>query len=77
MIFSVHTSGKTPYDERRTHPCIERREGKNPRMIVWIVMKNGKVDAVFDTEAAAEIHKKNAQRGWNITAIVQKEVYTL
>ena len=44
---------------------------------VWIVMKNGKVDAVFDTEAAAEIHKKNAQRGWNMTAIVQKEVYTL
>lgn len=46
-------------------------------MTVWIVMKNGKVDAVFDTEAAAEIHKKNAQRGWNLTAIVQKEVYTL
>jgi hypothetical protein len=40
-------------------------------------MKNGKVDAVFDTEAAAEIHKKNAQRGWNITEIVRKEVYTL
>lgn len=46
-------------------------------MTVWIVMKNGKVDAVFDTELAATNHQKNLVRGWSLTAIVQKEVYTL
>ena len=46
-------------------------------MTVWIVMKNGKVDAVFDTELAAVTHQKNLTRKWNLSAIVQKEVYTL
>jgi hypothetical protein len=46
-------------------------------MKVWIVLKNGKIDAVFDNEEAATNHRKNAIRGWNITEIIEKVVYTL
>lgn len=46
-------------------------------MKVWIVIKNGKIDAVFDNEQSAINHKKNLTRGWNLTDIVEKEVYTL
>jgi len=46
-------------------------------MKVWIVLKNGKIDMVFDNEEAAVIHRKNLTRGWNLTEIVEKEVNTL
>jgi hypothetical protein len=39
--------------------------------------KNGKIDAVFDSEEAAINHRKNLTRGWNLTEIVEKEVYNL
>lgn len=46
-------------------------------MTVWIVFKNGKVDAVFDNEQAAISHRKNLTHGWNLTEIVEKVVYSL
>jgi hypothetical protein len=46
-------------------------------MKVWIVVKNGKIDAVFDNEEAAINHRKNLTRGWNLSEIVEKVVYTL
>lgn len=44
---------------------------------VWIVFKNGKVDAVFDNEDAAKLHQKNATRGWNLTQVIEQVVYSL
>lgn len=46
-------------------------------MKVWIVVKNGKIDAVFDNEESAINHRKNLTRGWNLSEIVEKVVYTL
>jgi hypothetical protein len=44
-------------------------------MTVWIVLKNGKVDEVFDDPYMAEAHCKNLK--WSITRIVEKEVKRL
>ena len=46
-------------------------------MTVWIVMRNGKVDEVFDNETAALAHKEALTRKWALTEIVQKEVKSL
>lgn len=43
-------------------------------MTVWIVMKNGKVDEVFDNEEAALTHQKNLTRQWSLTDVIKKEV---
>lgn len=43
-------------------------------MKVWIVLKNGKVDEVFNSLEAAELHRKNLTRGWNLTDLIEKEV---
>lgn len=45
-------------------------------MKVWIVFKNNEIDAVFDNEAAALNHKKNAIKGWSIVYIVEREVFS-
>jgi hypothetical protein len=44
-------------------------------MIVYIVMVNGKVDAVFFNEDLAKNHKKNMIKKWSLTEIIKKEVY--
>lgn len=44
-------------------------------MIVYIVMKNGKVDAVFFNEDLAKNHQKNLTKKWSLTEIIVKEVY--
>jgi predicted nucleotide-binding protein len=46
-------------------------------MTVWIVMRSGKVDEVFDNEAAALAHKEALTRKWALTEIIQKEVKSL
>ena len=43
-------------------------------MTVWIVLKNGKVDAVFDNYEAALTHVKNLTKKWNLTDLIEKEV---
>lgn len=43
-------------------------------MEVWIVLKNGKVDEVFDNEAAARNHARNLNRKWSITEIIHRVV---
>lgn len=44
---------------------------------VWIVLKNGKVDEVFDSEAAALAHRDNLTRKWSLTEVVRAEVKSL
>lgn len=44
-------------------------------MIVYIVMRNGKVDAVFFNEDLAKNHQKNLTKKWALTEIIVKEVY--
>lgn len=46
-------------------------------MTVWIVMRNGKVDEVFDDEEAAKNHRKNLTRKWALTELIEKEVKSL
>lgn len=45
--------------------------------MVWIVLKNGKVDEVFDNEPAARLHAKNINRRWNLTDVIVKEVKSI
>ncbi len=46
-------------------------------MRVYIVLKNSKVDEVFDNPEAAELHRKNAAKGWNLTKIIEREVNSI
>lgn len=46
-------------------------------MNVWIVLRNGKVDEVFDNEVAANAHRNALTKKWAITDIIQKEVKSL
>lgn len=46
-------------------------------MVVFIVLKNGKVDEVFFDLAAAKNHQKNLIQKWSITEIIEKEVKSL
>lgn len=46
-------------------------------MIVYIVLKNNKVDAVFDNLTSAEEYAENLRKRWNFTLIKQCEVYSL
>jgi len=41
---------------------------------VWIVLRNGKIDAVFNTEASAFHHQKQLQKKWNVAEVVCHEV---
>lgn len=45
--------------------------------MVYIVIKNGKVDEVFSNREAAEHHRKNLTKKWSLTEIVEKEVKDL
>lgn len=45
--------------------------------MVYIVLKNGKVDEVFSNREAAELHRKNLVKKWNIAEIVEKEIKEL
>jgi len=46
-------------------------------MTVFIVLKNGKVDEVFYDGKAAEVHRRNLQKKWSLTKIVEREVNEL
>lgn len=46
-------------------------------MNIHIVMRNGKVDEVFDNLSAAMDHKANLVKKWAIAEIVTKEVKSL
>lgn len=43
-------------------------------MTVWIVLRNGQVDEVFDNPEAAANHYNNLLRKWNLVKILMKEV---
>lgn len=45
--------------------------------MVFIVMRNGKVDAVFDNRAAAELHRANLTKRWNLMVIIEKELLSI
>jgi hypothetical protein len=45
--------------------------------MVYIVLKNGKVDEVFGNREAAENHAKNVIKKWNFTEIIEKEIKDL
>lgn len=42
--------------------------------MIFIVIKNGEVDEVFSNREAAELHRKNLQKKWSITKIIEREV---
>lgn len=44
---------------------------------IYIVLKNGKVDEVFDNAAAAETHRYNLQKKWSIAQTIVKELRSL
>ena len=44
---------------------------------VFIVLKNGKVVAVFSNEAAAIAHKDALLRKWSLSEIIEKEVFDI
>jgi len=44
---------------------------------VWIVLRNGKVDAVFDNEQAAVNHRANLTRLWSLTDIIELQVQSI
>lgn len=46
-------------------------------MQVWIVIRNDKVDTVFDNEQAANEHTKNLMKKWSITKIITKTVQSI
>lgn len=46
-------------------------------MIVWVVLRNGKVDEVFDNEAAAIHHRKQLTHKWNLTDLIMKVVLSI
>lgn len=43
-------------------------------MKLYIVIKNGKIDEVFDLYHNAIKHKEYLQKRWNLTYIVEKEL---
>lgn len=43
-------------------------------MIVYIVTRNGKVDAVFSSKASAENHRDNLIKLWALSEIKEFEV---
>jgi hypothetical protein len=46
-------------------------------MTIYIVLRNGKVDEVFDNEAAAQLHRKNLTKLWAMSELVIKEIKSL
>lgn len=46
-------------------------------MIVYVVLKNGKVDEVFDHLTPAKNHARNLNKKWSLTDIVEREVKSL
>lgn len=44
---------------------------------IWIVMKNGKVDEVFDNFTSAVNHKKNLTGVWALTELIEKKVCSI
>lgn len=44
-------------------------------MTVFIVIKNGEVDAVFSSRDAAENHKRNLTKQWSLSSIIERTVY--
>lgn len=46
-------------------------------MTVWIVLRNGKVDAVFDNQWSAIHHRAMLTKKWALTEIVEQRVLSL
>jgi hypothetical protein len=46
-------------------------------MTVWVVLRNGKVDEVFDSYLSARHHQQQLTKLWAITLIVEREVKAL
>ena len=46
-------------------------------MTVWIVTRNGKIDAVFDNEIAAKHHQKMLNRLWALSDIFEFQVMSI
>lgn len=46
-------------------------------MTVWIVLKNGDVDEVFDNEDAARYHALQLRNKWNVAEVIEREVNIL
>jgi hypothetical protein len=63
------------YTIERTKQWLHDREDE--AMTVWIVLKNGVVDEVFDNAPAAIAHRQNLIKKWNITKIIAKEVKSI
>ena len=45
--------------------------------MIWIVLRNGKIDEVFDNEVAAIAHRNTLTKKWAIADIIQKEVKSI
>lgn len=45
--------------------------------MIYIVLKNGKVDEVFSNREAAELHRKNLTKKWSLSEIIEREVKEL
>ena len=41
---------------------------------VWIVLRNSKVDEVFDNEKSAQAHAQMLTKKWSITSVIEKDV---
>lgn len=46
-------------------------------MTIWIVLRNGEVDEVFDNEIVAHQHKKALAAKWALAKVIEKEVKAL
>ena len=40
--------------------------------VVYVVLRNGEVDEVFDNPEAAQLHQHNLTAKWNLTRIIPK-----
>ena len=45
--------------------------------MIYIVLKDDKVDQVFSTRQAAEHHAKSLNKKWSITKIIEREVWEI
>lgn len=46
-------------------------------MTVWIVTRNGKIDAVFDNEISALHHQEMLTKKWAISQVIEMEVNSI
>lgn len=44
--------------------------------MVWIVLRNGKVDHVFDNPQSAEECRKDLAKRWNIVELIELPIFS-